>query len=763
MDHKWFRRKDGKRAARIVAHIMEPALLCTGTAGIFLVLHEIPGIIFSVPAVLVVSFLVCIILSAAGMWKRKWGMAGAAVAAVLCGFAGTLLRTPLLSQAADFFRCLTGTAPDQDTDVTLFMVFLSVLTAAVFYVSEIICRRHWLPYLTVTAVMAGGPVFGIHTGIFPMLWGLAFQILFWTAHTSERKDRGSWDRRGRPGKSASAAGICAFTGAVLLASVCVSVVITSLWGKELANMAYSGEGFVSLSLRRMSGNAEDPAADGHISSGNIYRTGETQMTVTLTEEPTEPLYLKGFTGGEYTGGEWEEADDAELFHEMAQILDWEEWESWISGLYYNLYFTMNSMNTVRTEETNENQRIMFVSYAEGAYSPVFFTPYNGVWLDLRGYDGAGYGYMYYEEGEMDIDWENVPEDSEMLRDWYREVQQAYLQVIPDAYTGVPETLLPRLTSLCRGRSFRSPDEVTAFILSVLQSEASYTLTPGRAPLNEDIVEYFLFDSHEGYCVHFASAAALMYRLCGVPARYASGYMLQPSDFTRQEDGTWQTEVTDESAHAWTEIFLEDYGWVPVDMTPSSDGQANVAYPGMDSALLEEMVTAVSESGSTGMDESGRESSDPSADTASRTDDAGGGEFRGNLSNLFERIQSPEIQRIIAALLCEAVILTPVFVNGYRIRKRRKEERMNCRQLFSALLSVLHKKGYMTGCTGNENDFAERLAVEVPCIRPKEAERLIDIVNRAAYGRERPETEEDSLVRDIYIRVCRWIRQEGKRR
>lgn len=57
------------------------------------------------------------------------------------------------------------------------------------------------------------------------------------------------------------------------------------------------------------------------------------------------------------------------------------------------------------------------------------------------------------------------------------------------YIRVSENLVPRLAALCRGRSFQSADEVTAFILSILRSETSYPMTPGRAPLNKDIVEY----------------------------------------------------------------------------------------------------------------------------------------------------------------------------------------------------------------------------------------------------------------------------------
>ena len=123
---------------------------------------------------------------------------------------------------------------------------------------------------------------------------------------------------------------------------------------------------------------------------------------------------------------------------------------------------------------------------------------------------------------------------EKTGEWYHEIQDAYMLEIPDFYTRVPEDILPGLTELCREHPQNSLDEATAFILNVLQSHASYTLIPGRAPVNQDIVEYFLFENHEGYYVHFASAATLMYRLYGIPARYASGYAVEPSAFTQQE-------------------------------------------------------------------------------------------------------------------------------------------------------------------------------------------------------------------------------------
>ena len=338
----------------------------------------------------------------------------------------------------------------------------------------------------------------------------------------------------------------AFMGAVLSGLICISVFVTSVWGTELSDAVSGGEGFLSRSFQRITGRDQQSVADGHVSSGNNYRTGDTQLEVTVLEQPTETLYLKGFSGGEYTGGDWEPADDQAVFEAMAQTLQWDSWESWISGMYYSLYFSMNEMtswnetdpdrterNTAKRYGETGGARIVYMNHIREGYDRIF-TPYYGRWINLRESERPGYAFGYYEEGEMNIDWGNMLPAFEKTGEWYHEIQDAYMLEIPDFYTQVPEDILPGLTELCMDHPQDSLNEVTAFILDVLQSHASYTLTPGRAPVNQDIVEYFLFENHEGYCVHFASAATLMYRLYGIPARYASGYAVEPSAFTQQE-------------------------------------------------------------------------------------------------------------------------------------------------------------------------------------------------------------------------------------
>ncbi len=70
-------------------------------------------------------------------------------------------------------------------------------------------------------------------------------------------------------------------------------------------------------------------------------------------------------------------------------------------------------------------------------------------------------------------------------------------------------------------------------------------------------------TRQGYCVHFASAMAIMARTLDIPARVAVGFL--PGE--QQADGTWV--ITQQDAHAWPELYFEGAGWMRFEPTPSS--------------------------------------------------------------------------------------------------------------------------------------------------------------------------------------------------
>ncbi len=115
----------------------------------------------------------------------------------------------------------------------------------------------------------------------------------------------------------------------------------------------------------------------------------------------------------------------------------------------------------------------------------------------------------------------------------------------------------------------------------------YTMSPGVTPSGEDFVTYFLNVQKRGFCAHYAASSALLLRCLGIPTRYVEGYVIsyedvldsdgvegdvsewQISSDTYENAGIVEVDVTDASAHAWIEIYLDGYGWIPYEMTPPS--------------------------------------------------------------------------------------------------------------------------------------------------------------------------------------------------
>ena len=75
----------------------------------------------------------------------------------------------------------------------------------------------------------------------------------------------------------------------------------------------------------------------------------------------------------------------------------------------------------------------------------------------------------------------------------------------------------------------------------------------------------------GYCIHFASAMAVMARLEGIPSRIAVGYAPgRPTGATVSVAGQGalpEYEVDARDAHAWPELYFQGLGWVPFEPTP----------------------------------------------------------------------------------------------------------------------------------------------------------------------------------------------------
>lgn len=115
------------------------------------------------------------------------------------------------------------------------------------------------------------------------------------------------------------------------------------------------------------------------------------------------------------------------------------------------------------------------------------------------------------------------------------------------------------------RGLNTPYEKARALESFLRTQYHYSDSPpymlGR---NMDVVTFFLFEAKEGACDWFAAALALMCRAVGIPSRVVTGFYSDEMG----DDGSLIIRAND--AHAWVEAFIDGYGWVTLDATPSRD-------------------------------------------------------------------------------------------------------------------------------------------------------------------------------------------------
>jgi Transglutaminase-like superfamily len=139
-------------------------------------------------------------------------------------------------------------------------------------------------------------------------------------------------------------------------------------------------------------------------------------------------------------------------------------------------------------------------------------------------------------------------------------------ITPSAWLDVPDenNLKMRLRGLAaeatRSQNLR---ESLTQLRDFLRNECSYSLQVSNAG-NIDPLENFLFHEKRGHCELFATAGALVARTLGIPSRVAYGWT-----------GGSYYESTNliifraREAHAWTEVLVQDVGWVIMDCTPAA--------------------------------------------------------------------------------------------------------------------------------------------------------------------------------------------------
>lgn len=354
---------------------------------------------------------------------------------------------------------------------------------------------------------------------------------------------------------------CLYTAVVLFASLIQPLILESRNGNKEEYIRIHDKLVEAQQLDLGEAVAERFRGSANYSVGGIGKgdlrnlaenrpQGSKDMEIVMEEAPPERLYLKAYVGSEYTGKKWEEPS-ARDFKRMLRSAGAAGKGGELFGEPYK-----------RLEEGQDNitplqmQVRLTGASDEFAYAPYFVnvTENDSVYADayIQGRGKTERVYSFFPRIQAAALYRGeLGEETEIWK--------AYEEYVEEAYTTKAQGL-EKLEKYCSDMDTRSLNAVKMSIDEKFNDSLKYTREPGRYPSDEDFTEHFLLESRRGFCVHFATAATLIYRECDYPSRYVEGYAVPPSAFKMQEDGSYKAEVTDGMAHAWCETFQPGIGW-----------------------------------------------------------------------------------------------------------------------------------------------------------------------------------------------------------
>lgn len=322
-----------------------------------------------------------------------------------------------------------------------------------------------------------------------------------------------------------------------------------------------------------------------LSRGDLTRTHPLRFTestvLTLRMQMPQAMHLRGFVGGNFENGRWSEAMDGAYSGEYTGITEWLAQQNFYPWMQQERLYRMSKdydYVSVDVENVNGNSKYMYLPY-EAALSgdtlpdEVYYEKdYGAFTKGLTGqreytftaflsrfedYDEAGLAKWLTEVKESP-DWQEYSDAEAVYR---RYVYDTYLYVSDEASRAIGTSGI----ETCAGKTI---DYTLHYIRKLFEEEFTYDIEQKKAPGGQDELTWFMDESRSGNDMHFATAAALMFRKAGIPARYAEGYYVSPEWvmlYTEMSDVTM--DVPDSLAHSWVEIYIDEIGWFPVEVVP----------------------------------------------------------------------------------------------------------------------------------------------------------------------------------------------------
>lgn len=489
-----------------------------------------------------------------------------------------------------------------------------------------------------------------------------------------------------------------------------------------------------------------------LSDGNLLRVSAFQPTeataLKIVMELPIPLYLKGFIGEHYVDSSWQQVDSF-LSKPLLDALKSEQFTS-----SQQIYLAAKAG---LGEQTISNMTVQNIN----ASSRYFYTPYELVELKADSLKTAEYeilestklfGERTYQLSYMENTINNYPKIAKSLyalKDApYLNYESYYNNYVYEQFLQLPEETKAHLLNHL-GEDFTQIEQLSyekaiKIVSGSVESLIQYNedVEQGQAT---DFLLSLLEETREGYSIHYATVGTLLFRTLGIPARYVEGYIVTPKDIVDLKSYS-EIDIPNKNAHAWTEIYIDMVGWVPIELTPPY----KTVMPPVNITDYPEATASKSETSSVPSSSADGQVKQVQADT--------------DLPDTSEQINETAFSflYILFGILILLVLLVLFYL--YKLYRTKKNKHLiNHRQLviyyFSLLLEILEDEGLFT--EQRVTMLPTIIATNINSDLEMQMQQCVESYQKAMYSPNKLTKVEVENIKELYVTLRKSIGQSKR--